>query len=349
MNIQLTKFDSLKKTFTGVFDTLIVSATFEDRCHLILNYFPEVGRVVVFYNKDHNYNSQSVGKMAAGIRRSLLVPLNSREPVCNFDAIRRVIEGEVATSDRSRIAIDISCFNRETLAIILLVLRHAMPKHGTVTCLYTAAADYLIQSQAEGGETWMSKGVADIRSILGYRGNIQLKAKTHLILLPGFETERAQSIVDYLQPDRLSIGGIIKGESVQPSFEDRLNRMVDRLISCFPSHLVSRVAFSARDPFLTAELIGERIHDDENTVIACLNTKVAMVGVCLAAMDMPSVQLIYAQPLQYNTLHSVSCSGTVFSFQVFGPVPSPAPPSMPRMPGGYNPASSAARRRGNTL
>ena len=56
------------------------------------------------------------------------------------------------------------------------------------------------------GEKWLSKGVKEIRSVLGFPGEILPSRKNHLIVLTGYEYERAKTIIDILQPYSLALG-----------------------------------------------------------------------------------------------------------------------------------------------
>jgi hypothetical protein len=56
---------------------------------------------------------------------------------------------------------------------------------------------------------------------LGYSGTVSLSAETHLIIVSGFEYERAQEIVDAVQPTRVSLGHAIVEKNCFARIESR--------------------------------------------------------------------------------------------------------------------------------
>jgi hypothetical protein len=75
--------------------------------------------------------------------------------------------------------------------------------------------------------------------------------------------------------------------------------------------------FSTSNPLFTRDqILGKAKGSSENLVLACLNSKPAMVGACLAAMELPSIQLVYAQPLFYNVAAYSQGSNKILQFPI---------------------------------
>src|SRR5690606_11403252 len=129
---------------------------------------------------------------------------DSDHPLRSFDSIRQAVIDLANKVEVKRVVIDISCFTRESLAMLIVALKHILPHSVGIRMIYTKVSDYPRDQTESGSVPWFSRGISEVRSILGYRGTVQPLAKTHLILLPGFETERAQAIVDALEPDSLT-------------------------------------------------------------------------------------------------------------------------------------------------
>ena len=316
MTVETFSAYEIAKRLTGRIDWLLFSVSYEERSPVIWsNLVGRDIRFLAFYNENHDYINTEVEKVKYSLPDALYVTLNSDHPVDSIDHMRKAITQHLVDENPVRIGVDITCFTREALAMLLLVLKHDLPAGSSVICLYTGANDYPSISK-EGHEGWLSHGIAEIRSVLGYRGKVRLMAKTHLIMLPGLETERAHSIIEALQPDRLTIGKLAPDECIQPHFSPKLHVMVEQLANYHPSRYLGFLNFSAKNPYFTRNQILQAIGTNENTVISCLNNKIAMVGVCMAIFTKPSTQLYYAQPLQYNLHDTTKSGGEIIQFEL---------------------------------
>lgn len=312
MNVDTTELSKLPEAMKGKIDLLLFSVSYERRSSVIWNsIWSQCQKQMAFYNSNHDYLKTSVEDVKKNLPSASLVPINSDNPVGTFDKLRQVMSG---FHGPVKVGLDITCFTREALAMLLLVLRHSLPEKSTLLCLYTVAAEYTASAKNKERDGWLSRGIAEVRSVLGYRGHVSLLATTHLIILPGFEVDRAQSIVDTLQPDRLTIGQLPPSENVSPQFTDRAAKMAERLRAYYPEQHLSNLSFSAKNPFATRDALLSVLVEQENTIVACLNTKIATVGVCMAAQSKSCVQLVYAQPVQYNVTDFAVPSTTIISF-----------------------------------
>jgi hypothetical protein len=200
--------------------------------------------------------------------------------------------------------------------MLIMALKYMLPVGSRIRCLYDKANDYAKHPHDIEYHGWLTRGIVDIRSILGYGGRISLIADTHLILLPGFETERAHGIIDSLQPDRLTIGHINPEESIRPEFAPVLENFTEQLTNYNPDWKIEHFQFSARDPIQTSYNLLARVNDSENTIVACLNTKLAMMGVIIAALANRNIQLVYSQPAKYNIKCLSAPSDEAIAFDV---------------------------------
>ena len=73
-----------------------------------------------------------------------------------------------------------------------------------VDFLYAPASEYSIGDKP--GDKWLSKGISEVRSVMGYPGGFAPSRDTHLIILAGFEDYRALSLIQELEPSLVSIG-----------------------------------------------------------------------------------------------------------------------------------------------
>lgn len=299
-------------------DHLIVSASYEERAYGIWENIHSVvkGRKFVCFNMNHeSYLRKNVDRFCVLDAEAKQTKLDSDDPHTTFEAIRAMIDS-LRDQGACHLAIDLTGFTRESLAILIYLAKWRLASGSQLTGFYHRAAKY--------GRTpkkgWLSQGVREVRSILGYAGQMRISADTHLLLLAGFETERAQEIIDTIEPSVLSLGiiGNPKSLGTEPNPHDEaLKEFTSRVMSFYSSTGIEEFEFSSSDPLFTRDrLLAVARASSRNVVVSCLNSKPAMVGACLAAIEYPMIQLIYAQPLFYNTTSYSEPSGKVLSFSI---------------------------------
>lgn len=295
-------------------DYLMASASYEERAYGVTQQLRDGvrGRCYVCYNGNHSsYLHNSVQRFKLLVPHAELVVLDSDRPVETFNTLRTVVDS-ISKSGPCHLGIDVTCFTREATSILLFMLCRGLPKGSVVTLFYQKAKTY--GRSRRGG--WLTEGCREVRTILGYAGAVKLGSRTHLVVLPGFEYERAQEIVDAVQPDRISLGHSTAEESISTTLSHDHDAFLQRLAGLYLGPSFDPFEFSCVDPFRTRHSVLKviRASSDMNVVVACLNTKPAMVGVCLAAMENPKVQIVYAQPVGYNTTDYSEPLGEVLFF-----------------------------------
>jgi len=299
-------------------DHLIVSASYEDRAFSVWQAIggKVPGHRIVCHNANHaTYLKQSLQRFAECDSRAELVALNSDLPHVTFESLRQVID-KIRDGGKCHLAVDVTGFTRESLAMLLYIAKNRLAEGSRVYALYHRAASY--GRTAKRG--WLSQGVREVRSILGYAGQMRLSADTHLLMISGFETERAQELIDAIEPSQLSLGSLGITDSptdVNNPHDSPLREFIDRVKSSYSNAKFNEFEFSTSDPLFTRDQIVKAAKaSSQNLVLSCLNSKPAMVGACLAAMEYPAIQLIYAQPLYYNTASYSEPSNRILHFVV---------------------------------
>jgi hypothetical protein len=191
----------------------------------------------------------------------------------------------------------------------------------STTFLYTNAKEYGCTN--DGTANWLSKGVSEIRSVLGFPGLMLPSKKLLLIIMAGFETERASEVITTYEPAKLAIGWGSKTDSVTPEHhtinKERANSIVDKIISNdIVDYKPDSFEFSCTDPSATKNAILEYIEalNTYNIIICPLNNKLSTVGAALAALENPSIQICYAQPQEYNVTGYASPSDELTIFRL---------------------------------
>lgn len=194
------------------------------------------------------------------------------------------------------IVIDITTFTREALIMSIGILFHKQAYFNPVSLLYTPASRM--------NEEWLSRGFRNVRSVLGFPGERSSLKPLHVVVMTGFELERAKYIIDEYEPDLISIGVGNPDESINPEFYERNQKFVNDLTIYYES-IIKNFNFSLVDPIKTANELNDYIsqYSEYNTVIAPMNNKISTVGAALYGLKHEEAQICYLPAEEYNTNH----------------------------------------------
>lgn len=211
--------------------------------------------------------------------------------------------------------VDITSMSREMLLSLLAFLDEKFLISRTI----------FLNNCAESYGDWLSKGVLEVRSVLGYSGVLYPSRKLHLVILAGFEEERVMSIIEQFEPNKITIG-YGDGNSVIDEALEKTNignfRTIKRALLerlGYSESNINEFDFSSTDPAsvkLTLEEILGSSFDDHNIIISPLNTKISSLGVGLYALEHNEVQICYAEAEIYNYPNYATASDIVQVFSV---------------------------------
>lgn len=282
-------------------DLFVGSASFERRCHSITSHLGEakVRDAIIGINRTHwSAVEDGVALFRSRFGSSMVeLDLFSDDPIRSADNMDRALMQRIGGS-HMHVVVDISTFTRESLLMLIYFLRKRLTESHDLTFLYSTASEYSVGLRPV--DKWLSKGIRDVRSVLGYPGRMYPSRPMHLIVMLGFEDHRALELINRCQPTFVSLG---LGDSQDPATgphqstnEFRLRRLESFL------NQVDRFSFSAYDPRLAMEELARqaRVFDDVNVVVAPMHTKISTVGAGLAAICDESIQLCYASAGIYN-------------------------------------------------
>ena len=229
-------------------------------------------------------------------RNILGAELSKQSPIKTADGIANALSS-ADLRGKAICLVDITTMTHETLLILFRLLKDLLSKSVDLKFVYTAAKEYDPGTPYE--DKWLSQGLGEVRSVLGYPGEMRPSRKNHLIVLVGFEEERAGKLIEAYEPSALSLG---IGD-IAPVNKDHLgiNRSYfDRLLSSNPSS--STFSFSPTNPLEVKNIVLEEVKSFErhNVVVAPMNTKISTLGVALAAIENPEVQICYGRATAYN-------------------------------------------------
>jgi hypothetical protein len=282
-------------------------ASFEDRCRAIADQLDpkQVEQVVLLENSDFDtYIAKNVSLIKARYGEKVKsIALRTDDPIFVADNLKNQVLPLIA-NNRGLCLIDITTFTHEQLLILIRLLAEiATPPN--VKFVYVGAGEYSVNTNPN--ERWLSKGVTDTRAVLGYPGIMLPSRKLHLIVLVGFEHERAEKLIEKYEPALVSLGLGREHQSVRPEhyainaeFHQRVQQFAENLSTSLAG--VRRFEFSCVDPLQTmADVASEAGRFPKLNVAVCpMNTKPSTIGAALLALNDETIQLVYAQPGEYN-------------------------------------------------
>lgn len=282
-------------------DLFICSASFESRCLSIAKWLNRDRIRHVLIAKNEKF-FEEVGANLHILRswfpnNSSIVEVDSDNPLSTTENIVGAIQSR-REDHPQRVVIDISTFTHEALLILFYVCNSGLGPSSTVEFLYSPASEYSIGD--EPAAKWLSRGIVEVRSVMGYPGGFSPSRATHLVVLAGFEDYRTLNLIRELEPSLVSIGF---GDSTEIGTEPHqaTNEMKVQRLRSFLGN-VQDFVFSCYDPSSAEGTIREVIskEGEYNTIVAPMNTKISTLGAGMAALKDESVQICYAQADMYN-------------------------------------------------
>lgn len=282
------------------FDYFICSSSFEERCLTLASTISKelVGTVLIGHFENNYEISDEKLKCFRDIfknKKVEVITLKKHQPIVNFDIFWKWFD---SFKKGSTIAIDITTLTRENL---LMLLRIAFIKKDDLEFhfFYTPSENY--SSNDVSKEIWLTKGVKEIRSVFSFPGDFSPLKNFLLIILTGFEYERAQTLIDIYEPAKLVLGkaGVVSSINTELAEINDNNfrhlQMMNRDSESFD--------FSCINLEDTIKVVKEQIQkykNDYNIIISPMNNKLSSLAVGLVAIEDPSVQICYASTNQYN-------------------------------------------------
>ena len=302
MKTTIVSLGELRDASDSELDLFVCSASFEERCKAVPRAIARCSRCIVAYNGDFVESlADNLNSLRQWFPKAVLCEMRTDDPFQTADGIVASLDdlwpdgSEVA---RTRVGIDVTTFTRESLLILIKYVWLKMREQDEVVVYYNRAREYAVGLSES--EKWLSKGIAEVRSVLGYPGKLLPSRPNHLIVMTGFEDVRALRLVSEWEPSLLSLG--VADPSEQHTAEhQRINEERSRRVGNIFGPVES-FSFSAYDPLKASEavLLQARRGESMNTIVAPMNTKISTIGAGLAAWHEPDIQLCYAQANTYN-------------------------------------------------
>jgi hypothetical protein len=314
MKIRELNLTLLKDEFQAPYTAFIGSASFEERCLSVAKSLNAnfATTVVIFHSGSDAPWTQTrleqFERIASGgtdnfhsVQISMIDPVYTADSI--IDALYKI---DYAGKKKVRILFDITTFTHEALLIVFKIfllrlqpLIKAEDASLTFDVIYTPADGYSIGA-TRSSEVWLSRGVRQVRSVLGYPGEMDPSRKVCLILLSGFEPERAMRVIDTYKPDIMYVGKASETQSVNTGSYAVHKELSEEIAAYYGK--VKTFSFSGINHGRTKDAILRlaQAHEDMNVVVAPMNTKISTIGCALAAIEQSRIQLCYAVAELYN-------------------------------------------------
>jgi hypothetical protein len=246
--------------------------------------------------------------------------MSTDDPLRTADSLHAAIDESIAAGLR-KFLVDITTFTHEGLLILLRILQFR--SIGSVDCGYTSAREYSVGDLDE--RKWLSKGLGEVRSVLGYPGRVLPSKKLHLIIMAGFEADRAERVILEYEPNTISLGLGDPNDSISPDHYKANRIFYERLVEKYSN--VLEFTFSCSDPEKTRSALRKQVAllPDRNVLISPMNTKISTVGAALVAFDDDAIQLCYATAHRYNEQAYSMPSDHCYYFSLELPTKRPEP------------------------
>ncbi|MDP1615193.1 MAG: hypothetical protein Q8L68_05290 [Methylococcales bacterium] len=280
-------------------DVLIGCISYETHCLSVPMSLAETDVKKIVYFRINEFNSSSAAntiKLQKLFNNKLNVIEYSNYKAIDFaNYFIEQLDTAYANSGRAlNVVLDITTFTRESLIMSIGILFHKREYISDLSLLYTPASKM--------SEDWLSRGFRSVRSVLGFPGERSSLKPLHVVVMTGFELERAKYIIDEYEPDLISIGVGNCDESINPEFYGRNQKFVNDLTNYYGS-IVHNFNFSLIDPIKSANELECYMdkYSKYNTVVAPMNNKISTVGAALYGLKHEEVQICYLPAEEYNT------------------------------------------------
>jgi hypothetical protein len=212
--------------------------------------------------------------------------------------------------------LDTTTFTHETLLVIFRLLHFKRSSFKRLYISYVGAKAYSTNEE-DLSRKWLSSGISEVRTIMGYPGVMSPARENHLIILFGFESERTRSLIEHLQFDLVSLGFGSKDGSIDKTHYELNHERHKTLMESFI--FTKEFSIDLTDPFKAKSDIETYISNfsDNNIVLAPMNNKISTVGAALVAIENPRIQLIYAKAIEYNVIGYSEANDQCFIYEIW--------------------------------
>lgn len=280
---------------------LLLAASYEERCGAVLHNLSSeyrARRILIYVNTEFlggiageqvTTNLTEMAALAKDRSDSVEVVQGSWLDSNSQLKALRVHLGSCAEGQFDSATVDATTFTRESLIVACALLRNLRPEP-QIRIAYASPLKH--------GD-WLSRHYRLVRNIMGFPGVQRPALPTVLIILSGFEQERAGHLIEEHEPARVFLG-----IGNPPVSEDFLQRNLTEQKLILARQGIERFEFPTNSIQACVEALEATagpLMARHNVVLAPMSTKLSSLACMIFAERHPEVQLSYCLPGEYNT------------------------------------------------
>jgi hypothetical protein len=220
---------------------------------------------------------------------------SKRNPLRLADALLQLVDEDEPT-DHLRWVADITTMTHEMLLIIVAAADEIMAPWKDFQIVYNVAGKY--SGDDKPAEKWISRGIHEVRSVVGYPGTWSPGDQTTLVALPGFDSERMRQMVEEIEPDQLIVGIARPAGEHHVWSAEKNSGIAEELLT---TRKGSTFDYPALDPFGAVDAVVNVLRDVKgNVLLVPLNSKISTAALGVLARRRPAWQICYAPAFIYN-------------------------------------------------
>jgi hypothetical protein len=301
--------DGLLDQLAGMNLGLVSCLSFEERSLVVPELLVGAGlrRWLCILNEDIETDISEARRHAAALADTAGIAIeflnaSKRDPVVLADAM--VHFAETISEDLTWVA-DITTMTHEMLLVMVAASDEIIPAWRDLTIIYNVAAQY--SGDDETHNKWISRGIREVRSVIGYPGSWSPGEPTTLVALPGFDAERMRRLVEDVEPDRLIVGIACPAADRHPWSAEKNRLIAERLLATRDGYTFD---YPALDPLAAVDALLKEVDTiGGNVLLAPLNSKISTVAVAGLARRRTAWQVCYAPALIYNPNYATASDG----------------------------------------
>lgn len=287
-------------------DILLCTASPEIRCLGAINKLDECYSVskaiIIVYEHPDKMRQENLQLMIERLKPHGLVKeikANETAIIPKIAEIVSTIYESVKDIEYPKITVDISTMIKWHL---LLLLKGLSQKEllSFVRFLYTEPEDYILDLMHP-----LSFGNKGIFPVPFFQGNFDFSLETCLILMLGYEGQRAMAIFEAIDPEKCLL--MIPDPPFKPEWKGRTEKMNQEIINLVGKESLRYI--DARNPYKIKKQIQEIISKADishyNHIFAPLGPKPQLLGLFEYYIENnEKTNIVYVSPLRHNNLYS---------------------------------------------
>ena len=298
MQISLSLFS---EKVTEQYDLTLMMCSFEQRSLSLISHAKpnQLGIVIVIYNEGCEACIEQLARVHDILgERGLCIPVKLDNPLEFADKLMETLR---EYSNVQKLLIDVTTFSHEAL-LILIRLSETLYPNAKIMYAYSNAKHY--SSNETGLQKWLSKGIRESRSVLGFPGEINPCNRDRLLVIVGYEFARTIAAIENIEPTELTLA-YGKPEDATTEEDKEANIQFAELVCdmAFAYPNIDKIEIPCNDPIAAAKHLVQYVRNqkDENIIILPMNNKLTTIAVEFVQRIMPSIQVCYVPAEVYNT------------------------------------------------